>query len=136
MTRVLLLLYKVRYVTYSIESTVDSIATAGIIPGDPVAFVNQLSERLADFAPQLTLDFIHEASASLKTTGKEIAIFSSCLHYMSPWIKNLAHYANPTHPLYERSGARLRDCIRTLAELSVAYPDVSLFPPSLIVSNH
>lgn len=88
--------------------------------------MNQLSERLADFAPQLTLDFIHEASASLKTMSKEIAIFSSCLQYMTPWIKNLAHFANPTHTLYERSGARLRDCIRTLAELSVAFPSVSL----------
>jgi hypothetical protein len=116
---------------FPVESTVDSISAAGIIPSDPFAFENQLSERLADFAPQLTLDFIHEATASLKTTGKEIAAFSSCLHYMSPWIKNLAHYANPTHSLYERSGARLRDCIRTLAELSVAYPDVSLFPPFL-----
>ncbi len=48
----------------------------------------------------------------------------SCLSYMSPWIQNLSHFANSTHTLYERSGARLRDCIRTLADLSLAFPEV------------
>ena len=48
----------------------------------------------------------------------------SCLSYMSPWIQNLSHFANSTHTLYERSGARLRDCIRTLADLSLSFPEV------------
>ena len=48
----------------------------------------------------------------------------SCLQYMSPWIRNLAHFANATSPLFERSGARLRDCIRTLSDLSVSFPEV------------
>lgn len=90
--------------------------------------MNQLSEKLADFAPQLTLDFIHEVSASLKVMGKEALASgqcSTCIHYMSPWIKNLAHFVNPAHNLYERSGARLRDCIITLAELAVAFSAVS-----------
>jgi neurofibromin 1 len=105
-----------------------NLSLVGIIPTDPVAFVNQLSEKLADFAPQLTLDFLHEVSASLKVLGKESirsGQCSACIHYMSPWIKNLAHFANPTHSLYERSGARLRDCIRTLVELSITFSTVS-----------
>jgi len=44
---------------------------------------------------------------------------------MSPWIKNLTYFVNPAHNLYERSGARLRDCIRTLAELAVTFSAVS-----------
>ena len=103
-------------------------SVAGFISGDPIAFVLNLSEKLAEFAPQLTLDFIHEVSAAM--TGMDKASIStriSCLQYMSPWIRNLSHFANATHPLYERSGARLRDCIRTLSDLSVAYPEVSCF---------
>lgn len=101
---------------------------AGVIPIDPLAFMMQLSDKLAEFAPQLTLDFIHEVSASLKVMGKDVILTGQCsasIHYMSPWIKNLAHFVNPTHSLYERSGARLRDCIRTLAELSVTFATVT-----------
>ncbi|KXN84411.1 Neurofibromin, partial [Leucoagaricus sp. SymC.cos] len=106
-------------------------AQAGVIPTDPIAFVMQLSEKLAEFAPQLTLDFIHEVSASLKAVGRESipnGQCTACIYYLSPWIRNLAHFVNPTHSLYERSGARVRDCIRTLAELSVTFPMIT---PSL-----
>ena len=101
---------------------------AGFISGDPVAFVLNLSEKLAEFAPQLTLDFIHEVTAAMTSMDNaSISTRISCLQYMSPWIQNLSHFANSIHPLYERSGARLRDCIRTLSELSVAYPEVRYF---------
>ncbi|KAF9480190.1 hypothetical protein BDN70DRAFT_931958 [Pholiota conissans] len=99
---------------------------AGFISGDPVAFVSRLSERLAEFAPQLSLDFIHEVSAAMTSMDKSSTSQRiSCLQYMSPWIQNLSHFANCTHPLYERSGARLRDCIRTLAEISLTFPEIT-----------
>jgi hypothetical protein len=47
-----------------------------------------------------------------------------CLNYIRPWIKKLSLFANATSQLFERSGARLRDCIRTLAQLSISYPEV------------
>ncbi|TFK43927.1 hypothetical protein BDQ12DRAFT_702865 [Crucibulum laeve] len=99
---------------------------AGFIPGDPHAFTIQLSEKVAEFAPQLTLDFIHEVSAAMTGMAESaMALRINCLQYISPWIRNLAHFANPTHALFERSGARLRDCIRTLSELSVQFPDIT-----------
>lgn len=98
---------------------------AGFISGDPIAFVLNLSEKLSEFAPQLTLDFIHEVSAAMTSMDKgSISHRLSCLQYMSPWIQNLSHFANATHPLFERSGARLRDCIRTLSDLSLTFPEV------------
>ncbi|KDR84288.1 hypothetical protein GALMADRAFT_87191 [Galerina marginata CBS 339.88] len=99
---------------------------AGFISGDPVAFVANLSEKLAEFAPQLTLDFIHEVSAAMTSMDKNsVSQRIGCLQYMSPWIQNLSHFANSTHTLYERSGARLRDCIRTLSDLSLAFPEMN-----------
>ena len=99
---------------------------AGFIPGDPFAFVIQLSEQLAEFAPQLTLDFIHEICAAMTTMDKAaVAQRISCLHYLSPWIRNLSQFANPTSTLYDKSGTRLRDCIRTLADLSLSFPEAS-----------
>jgi neurofibromin 1 len=86
-----------------------------------------MSEKLSDFAPRLTLDFIREICAAMSGMPKEaVAERISCLHYMSPWIRNLSHFANPTSELFEKSGARLRDCVRTLTDLSIAYPEVSL----------
>ncbi|KAF8076811.1 hypothetical protein FPV67DRAFT_1605221 [Lyophyllum atratum] len=97
---------------------------AGFIPGDPSAFVTQLSEKIAAFAPQLTLDFIPEVGAAMSSMDKTSQRIS-CIHYLSPWIRNLALFSNPTSNLYERSGARLRDCIRNLADLAATYPDIT-----------
>lgn len=102
-----------------------TLLLAGFVSGDPVAFVSGLSNKIADFAPQLTLDFIHEVSSAMTNMNNSDARRITCLQYLSPWIKNLSFFANPTHPLHERSGARLRDCIRTLTDISVAFPDVS-----------
>ncbi|KAG6854444.1 hypothetical protein C0991_006523 [Blastosporella zonata] len=97
---------------------------AGFIPGDPTAFVVQLSEKIAAFAPQLTLDFIPEVGAAMNSMDKT-AQRISCIQYMSPWIKNLSLFSNPTSKQFERSGARLRDCVRNLADLAVNYPEIT-----------
>ena len=126
-TSVLSLQVKVR-LAFSIILSFLTSSEAGFISGDPIAFVVNLSEKLADFAPQLTLDFIHEVTAAMTSIDNaSTSACISCLQYMSPWIRNLSHFANSTHPLYERSGVRLRDCIRTLSELSVAHPEVRCF---------
>ncbi|KAF6748926.1 hypothetical protein DFP72DRAFT_914993 [Ephemerocybe angulata] len=90
---------------------------AGFIPGDPFAFVTQLSEQLAEFAPQLTLDFIPR---NLRCDDR-----ISCLHYLNPWIRNLSIFASPTSVLFDKSGTRLRDCVRTLADLSLSFPEIT-----------
>ena len=126
-TGVLSLHVKVR-LAISIILTFLTPSEAGFISGDVIAFVLNLSEDLAEFAPQLTLDFIHEVSAAMiSMDNASVSNRISCLHYMSPWIRNLPHFANRNHPLHDRSGARLRDCIRTLSDLSVAYPEVRCF---------
>ncbi|KAG5638080.1 hypothetical protein H0H81_001930 [Sphagnurus paluster] len=111
-----------RYLNYGKSPIVAS--QAGFIPGDPTAFVTQLSEKIAGFAPQLTLDFIPEVGAAMSSMQKTSQRIS-CIHYLSPWIKNLALFSNPTSSLFERSGARLRDCIRNLADLAASYPDIT-----------
>ncbi|KAK0207040.1 hypothetical protein DFS33DRAFT_1318594 [Desarmillaria ectypa] len=101
---------------------------AGFIPGDPSYFVVQLSERIAEFAPRLTLDFISEVSATMTMdtkSGNHVGQSIACLYYLSPWIKNLTHFSNPTSTLHERSGARLRDCIRGLVDIALTYPELT-----------
>jgi hypothetical protein len=69
----------------------------------------------------MTLDFISEVIAGM---GKALSQRINCLQYMSPWIKNLAYFPNPTSPHYEHSGARLRDCIRALTDLTLNQAEV------------
>ncbi|KAG2060194.1 hypothetical protein BDR06DRAFT_948277 [Suillus hirtellus] len=94
------------------------VSKAGIIPGEISTFVIGLSDRLAGFAPKLTLDFISVISAGMDKATAAQRI--TCLQYMSPWVKNLAKFCNPTSSLYEHSGARLRDCIRSLIDLTIS----------------
>ena len=77
----------------------------------------QLSERLSQHAPQLTLDFLNEVALGMERSTVQQKIH--CLQYMSPWIKNLVHFADPTTRLFDQSGARLRDCIRFLISLTL-----------------
>ncbi|KAL4081516.1 hypothetical protein V8B97DRAFT_1923406 [Scleroderma yunnanense] len=96
---------------------------AGIIPGDISTFVISLSERLASFAPKLTLDFLNVMAMGMDKT--KIAQRINCLQYMSPWVRNLVLFCTPPNPLYEHSGARLRDCIRTLIDLTISDLEIS-----------
>ncbi|KAG1752509.1 uncharacterized protein EDB91DRAFT_1102988 [Suillus paluster] len=96
---------------------------AGIIPGDISTFAIGLSDRLAGFVPKLTLDFISVISAGMDKANAAQRI--TCLQYMSPWVKNLAQFCIPTNSLYEHSGARLRDCIRSLIDLTISDLEIS-----------
>jgi neurofibromin 1 len=96
---------------------------AGFIPEDPGTFVVNLSNRLAQFAPHLTLDFITEVSSRMDKATPTQRLH--CLQYLNPWIPNLVKYCDPASPLYEHSGARLRDTIRLLVELTTSDLGVS-----------
>jgi hypothetical protein len=96
---------------------------AGFIPEDPSTFVVLLSDRLARFASHLTLDFITEVSSGMEKATPAQRI--TCLQYLSPWMPNLAKYCDPANALYEHSGARLRDAIRLLVDLTTADHGVS-----------
>jgi hypothetical protein len=138
LTRIPSLLRKVRKSPACSFSLTYRPLPAGFIPGDPTAFVVSLSERLAEFAPELTIDFISEVSIGIELVGDRsggkpgdkalsrtnTAQRINCLQYMSPWVKNLTHFANPTSPHYEHSGARLRDCVRILSDLTIADSEV------------
>ncbi|KAF8207849.1 hypothetical protein K438DRAFT_2013261 [Mycena galopus ATCC 62051] len=113
-----------QYLKYDRSSII--AAQSGFVPGDPLTFINQLSMGLANFVPQLTLDFLSEISAAMSGLDKAaVSQRMSCIQYMSPWIKNLALFVTPTSPLYERSGARVRDAIRVLCDMSTSQPELA-----------
>ncbi|KAJ3551785.1 hypothetical protein NM688_g4509 [Phlebia brevispora] len=92
------------------------------VPGRAGAFVTQLSEKLAAHATHLTLDFLSEVSAGMDKAPVSQRV--ACLQYMGPWIRNLSQFTSPTSRLYEPSGAKFRDCIRVLIELTLADQEI------------
>ena len=113
---------RVSYESY-LRNVADIIPPAAFVPGRAGPFVTQLSEKLALFAPQLTLDFLTEVAAGMDKAPACQRI--ACLQYMSPWIRNLGCFTNPTHHLYEPSGAKFRDCVRVLIDLTLADQEVT-----------
>ncbi|KAH9948737.1 hypothetical protein B0H21DRAFT_787622 [Amylocystis lapponica] len=87
------------------------------INGPPGPFLVQLSEGLATFAPQLTLDFITEVGTGMMKSS--ISEKTNCLQYLSPWFKNMGCFADPTSPHFEHSGSKFRDCIRVLIDYTL-----------------
>ncbi|EKM59988.1 uncharacterized protein PHACADRAFT_115378 [Phanerochaete carnosa HHB-10118-sp] len=92
------------------------------VPGRASAFVSQLSDKLAGFAPQLTLDFIQEVAAGISKLPVSQRI--SCLQYMSPWVRNLSQFTDPTNRLHDHNGAKLRDCVRMLIDLTAGDQEI------------
>lgn len=116
---------------YYIKRDYTEPCIAVFIPGHPGPFVTQLSEKLALFAPHLTLDFINEVAAGMDKTSVSQRI--NCLQYMGPWVKNLALFVDPANRLYEHSATKFRDCIRVLIDLTLA--DNEVFPRSRLLQS-
>lgn len=101
-----------------------SVTSGCVVPTNPASFTLQFSEEMAKFAPHLTLDivmdicrFLHELSVPARL---------SQLQALGPWVQNLVHYTDPTHELYEMSGAKLRESIRYLVDLTTEDQDLYL----------
>jgi hypothetical protein len=72
--------------------------------------------------PHLTLDFVSEVCSTLSKSDPTLKLH--CLSYMGPWLKNLSIFVEPTNASFDHSGAKIRDCIRLLIELTIADPQV------------
>ncbi|KAH9030143.1 hypothetical protein EDB85DRAFT_1456161 [Lactarius pseudohatsudake] len=99
------------------------LTTKGLWIGGPSSpFLVSLSDQIASLVPHLTLDFVSEVCNTLSKSDMTLKLH--CLSYMSPWLKNLSAFTEPTNPSFDHSGAKLRDCIRLLIELTIADPQL------------
>ncbi|KAH8826519.1 hypothetical protein DL96DRAFT_1529897 [Flagelloscypha sp. PMI_526] len=98
----------------------------GFIPGVATSFPVFYSTLMAANSPNLTIDFLTEVSGGMQSMDRDkFGERTGCVLYMSPWIKNLAMFVDPLGPYFERNGGKVRDCIRLLIEISVAFPELS-----------
>lgn len=96
------------------------IFIGSFIPANSLAFVINFSERISSFAPRMTLDFILQWSIGFsKATSVEKL---SCLQYISPWIRNMAMFTDPSNAHFDEP--RVRDCIRIFVDITIQEPEV------------
>ncbi|KAA1466679.1 hypothetical protein DENSPDRAFT_831556 [Dentipellis sp. KUC8613] len=90
------------------------------LSGSALPMLGNISDRIGCLVPRLTLDFISEVASAIDKTPTEQKLH--CLSYMSPWLKHLGNFVEPTNPCYDHSGAKIRDCIRLLVDLTLSEP--------------
>ncbi|KIO22012.1 hypothetical protein M407DRAFT_28426 [Tulasnella calospora MUT 4182] len=99
-------------------------ADGAFIPSNPAAFTVPFSERMAKATPHLTLDFLSEFFVGFdKSPPVQKAV---CLQYANPWIQNLSGFQNPAVSYYESTGAKLRDAIRSMIDITFTHTE--MFP--------
>jgi len=103
------------------------LGTKGLcIPSNNINFIINISEKLARNKPELTLELLLEAFEGMKKSSNDLKHY--CLEYISPWIPNLALYANPgsfseTDKNKEVS-EKLEEILRQFIDLSITENDM------------
>jgi len=103
------------------------LSTKGLcIPSNSINFIINISERLARTKPELTLELILEAFEGMQKSSKDLKHY--CLEYISPWIPNLALYANPgslgDSDKAKEASEKLEEILRQFIDFSIAESDM------------
>lgn len=79
--------------TFDLKIEGKLLETSGLcIPSNNTLFIKSVSETLANNEPRLTLEFLVECIQGFRVSTIELKHL--CLEYMTPWLPNLARYAN------------------------------------------
>jgi len=91
------------------------------IPRNSSHFVTSLSEKLAQTHKDLTLEFLLEASRSIKKGDTHTRLM--CLNYIAPWIPNLAMYCHPSSSPESRDKvAKAEEVMKSLIGVTIENP--------------
>lgn len=67
------------------------LETKGLcIPGNNTLFITEISNRLAQLEPHLTLEFLEECIQGFSRSSIEMKHL--CLEYITPWLPNLTRF--------------------------------------------
>jgi hypothetical protein len=91
------------------------------IPANSLAFIINFSENMSTFVPSLALDFIFQwfNGFYVATTVEKI----TCLQYVSPWIRNLGIFMEPSSIHFDEP--RVRECIRLFINITIQELEVT-----------
>ena len=88
------------------------------IPGNSLAFNQELSRSLATAASHLTLEFLKEWTIGFSKA--EITQKIASLQYVQPWLANLDTFSRPSRETGIESIKQIEEIVRSLAAITVA----------------
>ncbi|KAF5394986.1 hypothetical protein PHET_09015, partial [Paragonimus heterotremus] len=77
--------------TFNLKIEGQLLETSGLcIPGNNTLFIAEISKRLAQLEPHLTLEFLDECIQGFSRSSIEMKHL--CLEYITPWLRNLTRF--------------------------------------------
>ncbi|KIJ35291.1 hypothetical protein M422DRAFT_34700 [Sphaerobolus stellatus SS14] len=106
------------YLSYPVDEYIPW--RGSFIPANLLAYISIFCDRLSQFAPQLTLDFILEWYNGFVNASNAQKLIS--IQYLRPWIRNLDRFADPATPGYNLE--KLQECIFIFVDISMQEGEV------------
>ncbi|KAI8975307.1 hypothetical protein BDF20DRAFT_914255 [Mycotypha africana] len=93
------------------------------LPANSTAFIVDISEKIAQNQPALTLEFLNECFIGFQKSSEPLRYL--CLDYMIPWLPNLSKFCNSCSIIdNDKNVTKTLDVIRNLIDLTVARTDM------------
>ncbi|MBW0469189.1 hypothetical protein O181_008904 [Austropuccinia psidii MF-1] len=94
----------------------------GYIPRVGLAFISEISDRLARAIPSATFSFLDEFFITLPTaSASEVAVYA---HAVKPWLQNLSNCLVCPREEYESARSRAKNILRRLVELTLCQQEL------------
>ncbi|XP_071038330.1 neurofibromin isoform X2 [Parasteatoda tepidariorum] len=110
--------------TFDLKIDGQLLETSGLcIPSNNTIFIKQISEKLAQNASHLTLEFLEECIQGFRSSTIELKHL--CLEYMTPWLPNLTRFCKHNDDNKRQRVAMILDKLITLTIEEVEmYPSI------------
>jgi neurofibromin 1 len=94
------------------------------LPANSTSFIVNISEKIAQNQPGLTLEFLNECFSGFRKSSEPLRYL--CLDYMMPWLPNLSRFCQNATVENDQDTQKTKDVIRNLIDLTVERTDVSI----------
>lgn len=90
------------------------------LPANSTAFIVNISDKIAQNQPNLTLEFLSECFIGFQKSNEPLRYL--CLDYMIPWMPNLSRFCQSGDN--EMGAVKIKEVLRNLIDLTVTRTDV------------
>ncbi|THD27494.1 Neurofibromin [Fasciola hepatica] len=109
--------------TFNLKIEGQLLETKGLcIPGNNTLFIAEISKRLAQLEPHLTLEFLEECIQGFSRSSIEMKHL--CLEYITPWLRNLTRFCRSDDAKRQKVHAIIDKLITLTIEEEQMYPSI------------
>ncbi|KAF8570772.1 hypothetical protein P879_02348 [Paragonimus westermani] len=109
--------------TFNLKIEGQLLETSGLcIPGNNTLFIAEISKRLAQLEPHLTLEFLDECIQGFSRSSIEMKHL--CLEYITPWLRNLTRFCRSDDAKRQKVHSIIDKLITLTIEEEQMYPSI------------